>query len=67
MRKVLVGAAIVIALLGQAAPADASLKSLKKECRAGDEDACREYAYKRCLAEVKEAGQDSDLCDNYKP
>jgi hypothetical protein len=67
LRKVLVGVAIVVGLLGQASPADASLKSLKKECRAGDEDACREYAYKRCLAEAKEDGADPDVCDPWKP
>ena len=67
MRKFLVGMAIVVGLLGQASPADASLRSLKKDCRAGDQQACEKYAYERCVAEAKDHDLDPDVCDDYKP
>ena len=67
MRKMLVGAIVAIGLLAQTSPAGASLKSLKRDCRAGDADACEEYAYKRCVAEVKKEGLDPDECDDFKP
>ena len=68
VRKFLVGAAIVVGLLGQAATADAaSLRSLRRDCRDGDADACREYAYRRCLRAVRAADLDDELCDSLEP
>jgi hypothetical protein len=67
VRKLLVGLSIVVAMAGSTGTAYAKSTNLEKKCKAGDQAACKQLAYQRCLDRAKKNHQPPSVCNGAKP